>query len=107
MADLRRGRNFRLLWLLILIAVVYMVILAYRRLITGIPRLDGAIGVLLGLYICSRPAANLVDFLFFGRYRDREHTSRQDDLLWLALNILVFAVGWLVIVIGTTRFTTV
>jgi hypothetical protein len=33
------------------------------------------------------------------------NTSRRDDILWLVLNILVFVVGWLVIVIGTIRFT--
>jgi hypothetical protein len=103
MSDLRRGRNFRLLW--VLIAAIFIMILAYRHLLTGIPRLDGAICVLLGLYIGSRPAANLVDFLFFGRYREGVNTSRRDDILWLALNILVFVVGWLVIVIGTIRFT--
>jgi hypothetical protein len=107
MADLRRGRNFRVLGVLVLLAFTYMALLAYRHTLTGIHRLDGAIGVLFGLYICSRPAANLVDFLFFGRYRERGDTSRQADILWLGLNILVFAVGWLVIVIGTTRFTTV
>jgi hypothetical protein len=107
MADLRRGRNFRVLGILVLLAFAYMALLVFRHTLTGFHRLDGAIGVLLGLYICSRPAAHLVDFLFFGRYREREKTSRQDDVLWLALNILVFAVGWLVIVIGTTRFTTV
>ena len=107
MADLRRGRNFGLLGVLVLFACIYIGVLAFRHTLTGIHRLDGAIGVLLGLYICSRPAAHLVDFLFFGRYRERKETSRQDDILWLALNILVFAVGWLVIVIGTTRFTTV
>jgi hypothetical protein len=105
MADLRRGRNFRLLWVLVVIAAVYIVFLAYRHLLTGVPWLDGAIGVLLGLYIGSRPAANLVDFLFFGRYPERVVTSRRDDILWLVLNILVFAIGWLVIVLGTTRFT--
>lgn len=106
MADLRHGRNFRILGLLVVLAVLYIAILAYRHTLTGTPRLDGILGVLFGLYICSRPAAHFVDFLFFGRYRQRL-TSRQEDLLWLILNILVFAVGWMVIVVGATRLTAV
>jgi hypothetical protein len=106
MADLRRGRNFHILWLLVLLAIAYMAIFSYGRLwLASYPRLNGSIGVLLGLYICSRPAANLVDFLFFGRYRERTAPSRRDDLLWLALNLLVMLAGWLVIVTGATRFT--
>ena len=43
-------------------------LLHYLHTLTGIPVLDGSMGVTLGLYICSHPAANAVDMLFFERY---------------------------------------
>jgi hypothetical protein len=70
-----------------------------QHTITGLPRLDGIIGVLLGLFICSRPAANYLDLLF-----SRGRTSSDRFLFgWLALNGLVIFVGWIVITIGATR----
>jgi hypothetical protein len=63
--------------------------------------LDGFIGVALGLYICSRPAANTVDLLFAERYRLRLITSGWAGFGWLALNLLVFFVGFEVIMLGT------
>jgi hypothetical protein len=103
MAQDRHGRNFRLLVGMILLAIAYSGMLAYRHTLTGTYKLDGIIGVLLGLYISSHPAANMVDMLFFGRLYPS--SSRGSVVLWWALNILVLLLGWLVIVIGTTRFT--
>ena len=59
--------------------------------------------MLLGLCICSRPAALKLDMLFFGRSAGRQ-SSKWSDIMWLALNILVLLSGWTVIFIGTTRF---
>jgi type II secretory pathway component PulL len=67
--------------------------------------MDGIIGVLLGLYICSHPAANMLDALFFERRFQRPDSSRWSGISWLALNILVLLVGWLVITIGATQLT--
>ena len=65
--------------------------------------LDGIIGVLLGLYICSKPAANAVDLIFFRRGELRQLTSGWSGLGWLSLNLLVLFVGWVVIFTGTTH----
>ena len=97
------GRNTRTLWLLILLAAIYGGLLYFRHGVTGHPLLDGFIGVALGLYICSRPAANAVDLLFAERYRLRLITSGWAGLGWLALNLLVFSVGFAVIVLGTRQ----
>ena len=102
-----RGRNIKTLWGLILLAIAYSSLLYYRHALTGTNTLDGIVGVLLGLYICSRPAANVLDMLFFERGARRQVSSRRSGVAWLALNMLVLLIGWIVIIIGTTRFTEV
>ena len=67
---------------------------------------DGSLGVLLGLFICAHPAANLLDALLFAGSAGRDSSSWQSTLAWLALNLLVLFSGWNVIFIGTTRFVT-
>lgn len=99
----RRGRNIKILWALVLLGMAFSGFLYDQRTLTGADNVDGIIGVLLGLYICSHPAANLVDLLLFRRGARRQFSSRGSAVLWLALNVLVLLVGWLVIFVGTTR----
>lgn len=99
----QRRRNTKVLWRLILLAIAYGSLLYYRHTLTGANRLDGSIGVVLGLYICSHPAANAVDLLFFERGALYQISSEWSGITWLALNMLVLLVGWIVIVIGATR----
>ena len=72
---------------------------------TGQYRVDGVVGVLLGLYICSYPAANGIDLIFADRVGLKRIFTRRSGFLWLALNALVMIVGWFIIVIGASRFT--
>jgi hypothetical protein len=101
-----RSRNSRLLWGMILLAVVYSVFHGYLHMLTGTNLLDGSLGVLLGLYICSHPAANAVNLLFFERNAMHSLLSGRSGAGWLALNLLVLLVGWFVIFIGVMRFAT-
>ena len=103
MAQRRRGRNTGVLWGVVLLAIAYGGLLQYRRTLTGQAMLDGMIGVVLGLYVCSHPAANAVDLLFQGRGALRQMSSEWTGVGWLALNLLVLLIGWLVIVMGATR----
>jgi len=98
----RRGRNIKMLWVLIPLGVAYSGLLYYQRTLTGMDDVDGIIGVLLGLYICSHPAANVVDMLFFRQGSRHAFSSRRSAVLWLALNTLVLLIGWIVIFLGTT-----
>lgn len=106
MGERRRGRNIKTMCGLILLAIAYSSWLYYQHTLTGTNKLDGSIGILLGLYICSHPAANMLDMLFFGRSVEPQGSSKRSGILWLALNILVLLSGWIVIFIGTTRFVT-
>ena len=99
----RYAHKVRVLWLMILLALAYGSFLYFLHTLTGTRVTDGVIGVLLGLYICSHPAANLVDILFFSRGAQGQFSPRRSFFLWLALNMLVFVVGWVVIFLGTTH----
>ncbi|MDR3574116.1 MAG: hypothetical protein P4L50_09650 [Anaerolineaceae bacterium] len=100
-----RLHNLKIMSGLVLLAVVYSTLLFSLQTLTGIYTLDGAIGVLLGLYISSHPAKHMVNMVFFDHSFLRWQSSRRSDLLWLGLNLLILGIGWIVIVIGTTRFT--
>ncbi len=104
MQERKRSRNFKLLVVLVILAIVYAILLIFLPTLTGIHRLDGSIGVLLGLYICSHPAAHMVDIMFFDRFFFSPGLSRRKNIFWLVTNVLVMAIGWGVIVIGSTRF---
>jgi membrane protease YdiL (CAAX protease family) len=62
-------------------------------------------GILLGLFICSRPARNGIDVLMFERVSFRRVMRGASGLSWLLLNALVMLAGWLVIVIGALRLS--
>jgi len=96
-----RGKNPVILWTMILIAIAYGIVIKLIPTLTGNSTLDGAIGVLLGLYICSHPAANVVDLIFFKRWAIMRSASNFAGFTWLFLNAAVFFAGWLVIVNGT------
>jgi hypothetical protein len=96
-------RNTLLLWGLVVLTLVYSYLLYFLPTLTGIPLLDGSIGVILGLYTCSRPAANAVDMFFFERGVLRRVTSKWSGFVWLALNLLVLGLGCFVIVLGVIR----
>ena len=113
----RNGRNTGTgaLWALILLGILYLGLVFAMPSLTGVSLLDGSIGVVLGLFICSRPAGNAVDMLFYERGAFRRLTSvgwwwvmfgasGWAGIGWLALNLLVLFVGWLVIVSGAMRF---
>lgn len=96
-----RGRNYRTLGVVMVMALGYVAWLYLQHTITGSIQSDGAIGVLLGLFICSRPAANMLDMLF--AQRSQSSSAEWASMGWLALNGLVLFIGWIVITIGATR----
>jgi hypothetical protein len=101
----RHGIGDGVLWAMILLAVLYGGLMSSLCTLTGIGMMDGLLGVLLGLYICSRPAANVVTLLFFRRASPREFPEGWEAAAWVALNLLVLLAGLVVIWIGIMRFT--
>ncbi len=99
----QRRRNPTVLCVMLGLAALYAAVLLARHRVVGSPRLDGTIGVILGLYICSHPAANMLDIILFGRHRG-PYMSRQAQAWWLGFNVVVLVAGCLVLVMGTTRF---
>jgi hypothetical protein len=98
-----RGWNTKTLWVLVLLGIAYNSLVYYRPTLTGENNVDAIIGVMLGLYICSHPAAHFVDLLFWGRGGRRQFPSKRSIILWFTLNVIVLLIGWLVIFVGTTR----
>ena len=98
----RNGRNTVALWALTLFAAAYAGVIRYLHTLTGNSVLDGSIGLALGLYICSQPAANAVHILLFER-DTLSRISERPVVGWLALNLLVLLAGWMVVFIGLRR----
>jgi hypothetical protein len=101
----RIARNMLVLGILVLFAILYVGCTAYFDVLTGNVRLDGTIGMLLGLYVCSHPAANMLDMLLFMTADTREGiTATRSGQFWLALNALTLLAGWVAIFSGAMRF---
>jgi hypothetical protein len=91
------------LWILILSAIVYLILLRLPYARTGRPLLVGSIGVAFGLYICAHPAANAINVLFFERDALRAAKSDWPLLRWLGLNLFALLAGWVVVFAGIRR----
>lgn len=85
------------------LGIAYSSLFCFEHTLTGLNYLDGIIGVVLGLYICSHPAANLVDMFFYRRGIRHPFSSKRSALLWLVVNVMVLFIGGIVIFTGTTQ----
>jgi hypothetical protein len=99
----RRERKITTLSILAVLGIAYTSFVCSQHTLTGMNHLDGIIGVVLGLYICSHPAANLVDMFFYPRGIRHQFSSKRSVLLWLALNVMILFIGGIVIFTGTTQ----
>ncbi len=101
-----RKRALKIAWLclLVTVAMAYSSLLNLQQTLTGANKSDGIMGVLLGLFICAQPAANILEALLFGRLTQYQEPSRMSALTWWSLNVLVLLTGWMVIIVGMTRF---
>lgn len=97
-------RNYRPLIIPILLAVLYRIYFYFRPFLTGNNKVDGLLGVSLGLYTCSRAAANLLDLLLYKRGALERYASDRRLLLWPAANLLTLLVGFALIFFALLRF---
>lgn len=95
--------NHTSLWLHILAGLGYSAFALSLDWHTATMALEGSIGVLLGLYICSCPAKNTIDVLFADRFAAARIWSRLDGRAWLALNGLTLVAGTVAIMAGMVR----
>ena len=100
-------RNFGMLGVMALLAVAYYVTIYFWRPLSSAHKVEGILGILLGLFICSKPAANLLDLLYDLLVNRFQQVNGLRLALWLVVNFFILFVGWFVITLGTTRFTAV
>lgn len=98
-------RKTAILFCLMALAAVYSIWFQRRDMLIGKPWLDGTFSVLLGLYICSRPAGNAIDLFFYQRSPFHRVITEWSSIRWLALNVLTLLMGWVVIYLGTAHLT--
>jgi hypothetical protein len=84
---------------------IYLIWQSSLPRVTAHDSIFGIAGVLLGLFICSRPATNAIDVLVFERLTLKRVMSGAKGFAWLLLNALVMLVGWFVIVAGALRIS--
>ena len=99
----RLDRKIVTLSVLIALGIAYSGFLYFQPTLTSRQDLDGIIGVVLGLYISSHPAAHLVEMFFYRRAIRYRFSSRRSVVLWISLNVLVLLISGIVIFAGTTR----
>ena len=100
-----RYRGNRLLLVALLAAAVLYLACQPVVPVAKLNAVNGGMGVLLGLFICSRPAANGIDLFFLERGGVRLALSGWSGLEWLLLNAVVMIIGWVVIVVGASHIS--
>lgn len=98
----RQQYNTGLLCGLALLGWLYAAWLYTHPTLTGSNFWDAVTGVLLGIYICSRPVGNLMDMLYTQQIRWQELKKRA-GMIWLVMNFITTFTGWATIVLGATR----
>ena len=88
----------------LILAAAFDLLFLLHTSLTGTPRLDGVVGIVLGLFICSHPAANALNLLLFHQGATYFGFGRQGYRWWWVLNAVVALAGWSSIFVGTLRF---
>ncbi len=101
----RNKRDVRTLCLLVLACACFLAAMAAIPVTHSFLRVEGAVGVVLGLYVCAHPARHFMDILLYRKIEGERFPSVGAMAGWLALNAAVMAGGWIVIVIGVIRLT--
>lgn len=97
-------RSSQTLWALLMVAGIYAVLIYELGALSSNVLLDGAIGLGLGLYICSHPASAAIDLFYLDRLALHRLASEWGDVAWVLLNLAVMVAGCMVTVTGATRF---
>jgi hypothetical protein len=79
--------------------------MSWAATLTGVARVDGALGVLLGLYAGAHPAANGIDLIFSSRRGVWRTVGPLNSAVWLLLNFLVLVAGLFAVIVGAAQFS--
>jgi hypothetical protein len=104
MDKVQRARSSRTLVLLILAGLAYSGLLRLHVIVTGVARIDGILGVMLGLYAGAQPALHLIDALFYRESSDGRE-PRWTILGWWGLNLMVLLAAMTVIFTSLLRYS--
>ena len=83
----------------------YLAWMTWADTVTGVARVDGAAGVLLGLYAGAHPAANAIDLIFAGRRGLWQDSGPWTSVVWLLLNAAVLAASLFAVIVGAAQFS--
>lgn len=97
--------KLKLLVGLLLIASIYSYLMNVDINLTGNQRIDGTLGIIYGLYVCAHPAANVLDFVLYGKYLRLHSLSPELTFFWWLMNVAVMYAGLLVFVMSLLRYT--
>ncbi|HEY9152889.1 MAG TPA: hypothetical protein VIN60_08395, partial [Anaerolineales bacterium] len=89
MDQINSSRDDKTMWALVLLAIVVWGLFRFLPTLTGNDEIDGLISVMLGLYICSKPATHIVDLMILGRDIRHWISTIQSNIGWTLLNLLV------------------
>ncbi len=93
MNTIAKDHDEKTMWGLILLAIFVDALFHFLRTLTGNNEIDGLVSVLLGLYICSKPATHVVDMMIFGRDIHHWISTIESNIWWVLLNLLVMLSG--------------
>jgi hypothetical protein len=99
--------KMRYLFVLLLIALVYTALINSNLNLTGNFKIDGTLGIIFGLFVCAHPAANVLDFVLYGKYLRLHSLSPGLTFTWWLTNGVVMYSGLLVFVVSLLRYTDV
>ncbi len=99
-----RRRNYKLLWGLLILAFGFSILLHFRPGLTSSSEINGILGVSLGLFISSWPAANFLDMLLLEHRSLFQLSLTRFECAWLGMNALVLLTGLVTVMTGTKLF---
>jgi hypothetical protein len=105
LANHREGYRTGRLWVLLVPLTGYLAWMTWAATVTGVARVDGAAGVLLGLYAGAHPAANAIDLIFSSRRGSWQDSGPWNSVVWLLLNAAVLAASLFAVIVGAAQFS--
>jgi hypothetical protein len=99
-----RRHNDKILWGLVFLAIAFNAVAYFHPSLTGNDKLNGLLGVWLGLFISAWPAANYLNMILFEQVLQHWQEMKRSEVYWLLLNLALLLIGMATIIVGTKLF---